>query len=190
LDFGLKHGILRSLDDFHANVTVLPYTTTVDEVLTLDPDGIVISTGPGDPHVLNEQVITLIKVLQTKVPMLAIGLGHELFALANDAALVQLPSEHHGYSHPIQEVVSQRVFYAMQGQGYTVDRATIDREKLFVTHIDLIDDSVQGLRHRDYPAFSVQFFPDAAPGPIEATAIFAEFFETVDDYHHHDDNDD
>lgn len=188
IDFGLKHGILRMLADFDANVTVLPYTTTVDEVLTLDPDGIVLSTGPGDPHRVSEDVLTLIRVLQTKVPLFGIGLGHELLALANDAQLKSLPAEHHGYSHPIQEIVTKHIFYAMQGQGYTVDRASLDRDKLFVTHVDLIDGAVQGLRHRDFPAFSVQFFPDAAPGPLEAADIFTEFFETVAEYQQDDDD--
>lgn len=185
IDFGLKHGILRMLGDFDANVSVLPYTTTVEEVLTLDPDGIVLSTGPGDPRTLPESVLTLIRVLQTKVPMLGIGLGHELFAMANDAELKPLQSEHHGMNHPIQEIISQQIFYAMQGQGYAVDEATINRKKMIVTYRDLVDGAVQGLRHREFPAFSVQFFPDAAPGPLEATAVFADFFETVEDYVEH-----
>ncbi|MBU7455546.1 carbamoyl phosphate synthase small subunit [Leuconostoc fallax] len=185
IDFGLKHGILRMLDDYDANVSVMPYTTTVEEVLTLDPDGIVLSTGPGDPRVLPDSVLTLIRVLQTKAPMLGIGLGHELFALANDAELLPLSSEHHGMNHPIEEIVSRQMMYAMQGQGYAVDPESIDRNKLFVTHRDLVDGAIQGLRHRDYPAFSVQFFPDGAPGPLDATTIFADFFDTVEDYVEH-----
>ena len=185
IDFGLKHGILRMLGDYDANVSVLPYTTSVEEVLTLDPDGIILSTGPGDPRTLPESVLTLIRVLQTKAPLLGIGLGHELFALANGAELKPLPSEHHGMNHPIQEIISRQIFYAMQGQGYAVDDQTIDRKKLFVTYRDLVDGAVQGLRHREFPAFSVQFFPDAAPGPLEATAVFADFFETVEDYVEH-----
>ena len=134
---------------------------------------------------LSERVLTLIRVLQTKVPMLGIGLGHELFAMANDAELKPLQSEHHGMNHPIQEIISQQIFYAMQGQGYAVDEATINRKKMIVTYRDLVDGAVQGLRHREFPAFSVQFFPDAAPGPLEATAVFADFFETVEDYVEH-----
>ena len=185
IDFGLKHGILRMLGDYDANVSVLPYTTSVAEVLTLDPDGIILSTGPGDPRTLPDSVLTLIRVLQSKVPMLGIGLGHELFALANDAELMPLPSEHHGMNHPIQEIITRQIFYAMQGQGYAVDASSINRKKLFVTYRDLVDGAVQGLRHREFPAFSVQFFPDAAPGPLEATTVFADFFETVEDYVEH-----
>ncbi|CAK8054061.1 carbamoyl phosphate synthase small subunit [Eupransor demetentiae] len=182
IDFGLKHGILRSLGDYDANVSVLPYTATVDEVLTLDPDGIILSTGPGNPNDLPESVLTLIRVLQSKAPMLGLGLGHELFALANGATLSTLPAEYHGMNHPIQEIISQEIFYAMQGRGYVVDEDSLDYKKLFVTHRDLVDNSIQGLRHRDYPAFSVQFFPDGGPGPLEASVIFADFFETVEDY--------
>lgn len=182
IDFGLKHGILRMLGDYDSNVSVLPYTTSVEEVLTLDPDGIVLSSGPGDPNSLPESVFTLIRVLQTKAPMLGIGLGHELFAMANGATLNPLVAEYHGMNHPIQEIISQEIFYAMQGRGYVVDDQTVDRKKMFVTHRDLVDQSIQGLRHRDYPAFSVQFFPDGAPGPIEPNVIFADFFETVADY--------
>ena len=173
IDFGLKHGILRMLGDYDANVSVLPYTTSVAEVLTLDPDGIILSTGPGDPRTLPDSVLTLIR------------LGHELFALANDAELMPLPSEHHGMNHPIQEIITRQIFYAMQGQGYAVDASSINRKKLFVTYRDLVDGAVQGLRHREFPAFSVQFFPDAAPGPLEATTVFADFFETVEDYVEH-----
>ncbi|MDF7637083.1 carbamoyl phosphate synthase small subunit [Leuconostocaceae bacterium ESL0958] len=182
IDFGLKHGILRILGEYDANVTVLPYSTTVDEVLTLDPDGIILSTGPGNPEDLPESVLTLIRVLQTKAPLLGVGLGHELFALANGASLQALPAEYHGMNHPIQEIISQQIFYARQGRGYVVDWHSLNANKLFATHRDLVDDSIQGLRHRDFPAFSVQFFPDGAPGPLEASVIITDFFETVADY--------
>lgn len=182
IDFGLKHGILRVLGDYDANVTVLPYTTTVDEVLTLDPDGIILSTGPGNPEDLPDSVLTLIRVLQTKMPLLGLGLGHELLALANGAEIQALPAEYHGMNHPIQEIISQQLFYARQGRGYVIDEDSLDGKKLFVTHRDLVDGSIQGIRLRDNPAFSVQFFPDGAPGPLEANGIFADFFETVADY--------
>ncbi|WEV54003.1 carbamoyl phosphate synthase small subunit [Leuconostocaceae bacterium ESL0723] len=182
IDFGLKHGILRMLDDHEANVSVLPYTTSINEILTLDPDGIILSTGPGNPNSLPESVLTLIRVLQTKAPMLGVGLGHELFALANGAALTALPAEYHGMNHPIQEIITQQIFYAMQGRGYVVDDQTINHKKMFVTYRDLVDNSIQGLRHRDYPAFSVQFFADGAPGPTEANVVYSDFFETVEDY--------
>jgi len=179
IDFGLKNGILRMLSDFDANVTVLPYNATIEEVTNLDPDGIVFSSGPGNPQQVSADIFDLIRHFQTRVPLFGIGLGHELFALANGATLVSMPVEHHGMNHPIREQITNRIMFATQGQGFAVDSDSIKGTHMFVTHIDLTDGVIQGLRHRDYPAFSVQFFPDTAPGPFEATQPFDEFMEMV-----------
>ena len=179
IDFGLKNGILRLLSDFDANVTVLPPDSTIEEVANLDPDGIVLSSGPGNPQALPEAILELIRHYQTRVPLFGIGLGHELFALANGAELMEMPVEHHGMNHPIREQITNRVLFATQGQGFVVVNESLEGLPLLVTYVDLTDGTIQGLRHRDYPAFSVQFFPDAAPGPIEATQVFAEFMEIV-----------
>ncbi|TGE75479.1 carbamoyl phosphate synthase small subunit [Weissella confusa] len=179
LDFGLKNGILRMLSDFDANVTVLPYNATSDEVANLDPDGIVLSSGPGDPRQIPDETFDIIRQFEQRVPMFGIGLGHELFALANGAKLQQMPVEHHGMNHPIREQITNRIMFATQGQGFSVDPDSVRETDMFVTHIDMTDGIIQGLRHRDYPAFSVQFFPDTAPGPIEATQAFDEFMEMV-----------
>lgn len=180
IDFGLKHGILRQLGQRDADVTVLPYTTDPEAVLSLDPDGVIFSTGPGDPRDLPKSVFELMRVLQTRVPLLGIGLGHEIFALANDAQLVELPFEHHGTNHPVSEVITNGLMYVSQGAGYGVDPDSIDHNRLITTHIDAIDGSIQGLRHRDFPAFSVAFFPDSAPGPLEATAVIDDFFDMME----------
>ncbi|MGR6687836.1 carbamoyl phosphate synthase small subunit [Furfurilactobacillus rossiae] len=177
MDFGLKSGILRELAVRDANVTVVPYTTTADDILNLDPDGIILSSEPGDPRDLGKDILTTIKTLETRVPLLGIGLGHELFALANGATIQRLPVAHQGMNHPIREIITNQIMYAAQAEEYGVDRDSINRDQLLITHIDLIDGSIQGLRHRDYPAFSVQFFPDAAPGPWEATQVFDDFIE-------------
>lgn len=179
VDFGLKNGVLRQLSRRKCNVTVLPYTATTDEILRLDPDGVVLSTGPGDPNKLKTSVLKMIREVEAKVPLFAIGLGHELFAMANGAKVQRLPVEHHGMNHPLREVITDHIVYAMQGGGYQVDRETIDRSKLFITYVDMLDNSIQGLRHRQYPAFSVQFFPDGAPGPDETNGLFDEFIEIM-----------
>lgn len=179
IDFGLKHGILRELSKRDCNVTVLPYTASAEDILRLDPDGVILSTGPGSPYDLDKSVIEMIQLIQTQIPLFAIGLGHELFAIANQSQIVKLPAEHHGMNHPIREVVTTHIIYASQGQGYAIDRQSVDRRRLFITHVDLLNDTVQGLRHRSYPAFSVQFFPDGAPGPDEANGLFDEFMETM-----------
>lgn len=180
IDFGLKHGILRQLGQRDADVTVLPYKSDAESVLSLDPDGVIFSTGPGDPRDLPESVFTLMRELQTRVPLLCIGLGHQIFALANGANLVQLDYEHHGNNHPVKEVITNAVLYVPQGAGYVIEPQSVNHEKLITTHFDLIDGTIQGLRHRDYPAFSVAFFPDSAPGPLEATTIIDEFFDMME----------
>ncbi|MFL1695539.1 carbamoyl phosphate synthase small subunit [Weissella kandleri] len=179
IDLGLKNGILRNLRDYDANITVLPHDTTLEQVVNLDPDGIVLSSGPGDPHILSEPLLKLIRTVQSEIPLLGIGLGYELFALANGAELEELTFERHGMNHPIREQITGKIIFANQGNGYVINRASLKATALMVTHMDLMDHSVQGVRHRDYPAFGVQFFPDAAPGPIEATDIFAEYMEIV-----------
>lgn len=179
MDFGLKNGILRELSRRKCNVTVLPYTATADEILRLDPDGVILSSGPGDPHYVRASVLDTIRELQEQVPLFGIGLGHELFALANDAQIAPLKVEHHGMNHPIKEVITDHIVYASQAEGYVVERNSVDRSKLLVTYTDILDNSIQGLRHRHYPAFSVQFFPDGAPGPDETDGLFDEFMETM-----------
>lgn len=179
IDFGLKNGVLRQLSRRKCNVTVLPYTATTDEILRLDPDGVVLSTGPGDPNKLKSSVLKMIREVEAKVPLFAIGLGHELFAMANGARVKRLPVEHHGMNHPLHEIATDHIVYATQGGGFQVDRTTIDRSKLFITYVDMLDNSIQGLRHRQYPAFSVQFFPDGAPGPDETNGLFDEFIEIM-----------
>lgn len=179
VDFGLKNGILRELSRRRLNVTVLPYTASADQILRLDPDGVVLSSGPGDPHSLKSSVLEMIRQVQSQVPLMAIGLGHELFALANGAQVDRLPIENHSMNHPIKEIMTDQIDYANQAQGYEVKRDSVDRSKLFVTHVDLLNNSVQGLHHLRYPAFSVQFFPDGAPGPDETDPIFDQFVDMM-----------
>lgn len=179
VDFGLKNGVLRELSRRKCNVTVLPYTATAEEILRLDPDGVVLSSGPGDPNSIKRSVLEMIQQIQTKVPLFAIGLGHELFAIANGATVERNPVEHHGMNHPLKEIITDHIVYANQGGGYRIDPHTVDRSQLFITYVDLIDDSIQGLRHRHYPAFSVQFFPDGAPGPDETDGLFDEFLDMM-----------
>ncbi|KIO95816.1 Carbamoyl-phosphate synthase small chain [Levilactobacillus brevis] len=121
----------------------------------------------------------MIRTVQAEIPLFAIGLGHELFALANGAELKMLPVEYHGSGHPIRRIVTNDIIYATQGQGYAVVAKSIDRDRLITTYVDLINGTVQGLRHRDFPAFSVQFFADGAPGPHESRDLFDEFMEAM-----------
>lgn len=118
VDFGLKNGILRELSRRKCNITVLPYTATVDQIMRLDPDGVVLSSGPGDPHSLKKSVLKMIQELQERVPLFGIGLGHELFAMANGVQVDRVPVEIHGMNHPIKEIITDHVVYANQGPAF------------------------------------------------------------------------
>ncbi|UDM32718.1 carbamoyl phosphate synthase small subunit [Lentilactobacillus laojiaonis] len=179
IDFGLKFGVLRELSKRKCNVTVVPYDTSSERILDLDPDGIVLSTGPGNPNDIKPGVLEMIRNVQSEVPLIAFGLGHELFAIANGAKLNPLFIEHHGSNHPIREIITNELLFADQEQGYQIDFKSVDHSKLFITYLDLINGSIQGLRHRDYPAVSFQFSPDGSPGPKDRDDIFDDFIETM-----------
>ncbi|WKN28628.1 carbamoyl phosphate synthase small subunit [Apilactobacillus kunkeei] len=179
IDFGLKYGILRKLADLDCNVIVMPFDTSSQEIFDLDPDGVVLSTGPGSPRDLPDSVLQMIRDVQKEIPMFAMGLGHELFALANDANVYKLDGEHHGSNHPIRQIITNQIIYASQSEGYAVDPKSIIHDQLLITYVDLVNGTVQGIRHRDYPAFSVQFSPDGGPGPQDSADLFEEFLENV-----------
>ena len=177
VDFGLKHSILRELSKRQCNLTVLPYNTTAEEILELSPDGVMLTNGPGDPKDVPE-AIEMIQEIQGKVPIFGICLGHQLFSLANGADTYKIG--HRGLNHPVREIATGRIDFTSQNHGYAVDEATIDPEKLLVTHVEVNDGTVEGVRHRDYPAFTVQYHPDAAPGPHDGLHLFDEFMELMD----------
>ena len=163
IDFGLKHSILRELSKRNCNLTVLPYNTDAKTILSLAPDGVMLTNGPGDPKDVPE-AIEMIREIQGKIPIFGICLGHQLFAL----------------NHPVREIATGRIDFTSQNHGYAVDEKTVDPDQLLITHVEVNDGTVEGIRHRHYPAFSVQFHPDAAPGPHDALHLFDEFMEMMD----------
>lgn len=179
LDFGLKEGIVRQLAQRDCNVIVLPFDTSYQEIIDLDPEGIILSTGPGSPHEIDDSVLTTINQLEHALPVFGMGLGHELLAMANGASVYRMKLGHHGSNHPIKKIITNQIIYANQAQDYAVDPDSIDTSKLIVTYIDLINGTVQGIRHRDYPAFSVQFSPDGSSGPTDSIDLFDEFLESI-----------
>lgn len=179
IDFGLKHSIMREFSKRQCNLTVLPYNTTAKEILELSPDGVMLTNGPGDPKSVPE-AIDMIQGIQGKVPIFGICLGHQLFSLANGADTFKMKFGHRGLNHPVREIATGRVDFTSQNHGYAVDDNTIDPEKLIVTHVEINDGTIEGVRHRHYPAFSVQFHPDAAPGPHDALYLFDEFIEMME----------
>ncbi len=180
VDFGLKHSILRELVKRDCNITVVPYDTTAEEILALDPDGVMLSNGPGNPDDVPE-VLEMIRGIQGKIPIFGICMGHQLFAKANGAKTYKMKFGHRGFNHAVREIATGRVDFTSQNHGYAVAREELP-EELMITHEEINDKSVEGVRHKYHPAFSVQFHPDAAPGPHDASYLFDEFMELIDSF--------
>lgn len=179
VDYGSKHSILRELAARDCNTIVLPYTATAEDILRLKPDGVLLSNGPGDPEVMKDAV-EMIKEVEKHLPVFGICLGHQLLALANGAKTFKMKFGHRGFNHPVREIATGRIAFTSQNHGYAVDPASIDNTQLIVTHKEINDGTVEGIRHKYYPAFSVQFHPDAAPGPSDAVDIFDDFMHMID----------
>jgi carbamoyl-phosphate synthase small subunit len=172
-DFGLKRTILRRLVDHGCKVTVVPATTTAAEALALGPDGVFYSNGPGDPAATAYAVETL-RGLVGRVPVFGICLGHQLMGLALGGRTYKLPFGHHGANHPVRHIPSGRVEITSQNHGFAVDPDSLPAEAE-ITHINLNDQTVEGLRHEGLSCFSVQYHPEAGPGPHDATYLFHTF---------------
>ena len=177
-DFGLKRNILRKLVDHGCRVTVVPADTPADAVLDLGPDGVFLSNGPGDPAALHYAVRNINQLLG-KTPMFGICLGHQLMGLAVGGETYKLPYGHHGSNHPVKDLRDGHVQITSQNHGFAVSPESLPAD-VEVTHRNLNDGTVEGLRHTRYPAFSVQYHPEAAPGPHDADPLFSEFVELMD----------
>jgi carbamoyl-phosphate synthase small subunit len=179
VDYGMKHGILRELNQRGCDIVVVPHSATAEEVLQLKPDGIMLSNGPGDPKDVSN-AIEMIKGVLGRVPLFGICLGHQLFALACGADTEKMKFGHRGSNHPVKELKSGRVDITAQNHGYTVNEDSIKNTELEVTHIALNDGTVEGLRHKQFPAFTVQYHPEASPGPEDANGLFDQFLNLIE----------
>ncbi len=173
-DFGVKRNILRLLSEQGCRVTVVPATTTSGEVLALEPDGVFLSNGPGDPEPCAYAITAIRELLDAGVPLFGICLGHQLLALAGGARTVKMKFGHHGANHPVQDLASGNVLITSQNHGFAVDEASLPAN-IRATHRSLFDGSLQGLRFTDRPAFGFQGHPEASPGPHDIAALFDEF---------------
>jgi carbamoyl-phosphate synthase small subunit len=178
LDFGLKHSTMRELVKRNCRLTVLPYTASAEEILELSPDGVLLTNGPGNPESIT-QVIPVIQAIQGKLPLFAIALGHQLFALANGAKIYKMPFGHHG-NHPVRHLPTGKVHFTSQGHTYNVEKESLSSDVLEVTYTEINDGTIEGLKHKQYPAISVQFQPDAAPGTHDALYLYDEFIAMMD----------
>ncbi|MUG64683.1 MULTISPECIES: glutamine-hydrolyzing carbamoyl-phosphate synthase small subunit [Paenibacillus] len=178
VDFGAKSGILRELTSRGCDVIVVPHNVTADEIRRLHPDGIQLSNGPGDPKDV-PYAVEMVKELLGEYPIFGICLGHQLFALAAGANTEKLKFGHRGGNHPVKELASGRCFITSQNHGYTVNEDSIQGTDLEVTHINNNDKTVEGLKHKKFPAFSVQYHPEAAPGPHDSSYLFDDFLNMI-----------
>lgn len=178
MDFGYKKNILRSLMIRNCDVVVVPYNTTLEVIQSFRPDGILLSNGPGDPKDIPE-VLPVIKELQQEYPLFAICMGHQLFALANGANTEKLKFGHRGGNHPVKDLALNKVFMSSQNHGYAVTTESVKNSQLEITQINLNDSTVEGLKHKTLPAFSVQYHPEACPGPEDTAWLFDNFLSSL-----------
>lgn len=173
-DFGVKRNILRLLVDHGCRVTVVPAQTSAKDVLALQPDGVVLSNGPGDPEPCTYAIKAAQELLEKNIPIFGICLGHQLLGLACGARTIKIKFGHHGANHPVEDLKTKKVFITSQNHGFAVDESSLPKE-LRPTHRSLFDGTLQGIEHINKPAFSFQGHPEASPGPKDVNELFAKF---------------
>ncbi len=179
MDFGAKRNIARSLNERGCEVTIYPAKTKAKEILATNPDGIMLSNGPGDPKECMEIIEQLKELYASSVPIFAICLGHQLMALATGADTHKMKYGHRGANHPVKDLKSGKVYISSQNHGYVVDETTINPEIAEVGFINVNDKTVEGLRYKNKNIFTVQFHPEACPGPQDSNALFDEFMNMI-----------
>ena len=181
-DFGIKRNILRLFEEQGCRVTVVPSTTPASEVLNRAPDGVFLSNGPGDPAAVEYAPGTIKELAAAGVPIFGICLGHQLLGLTFGGSTIKMPYGHRGGNHPVKELSTGRVLITSQNHGFAVtgdEQGVPGAPELEVTHVNLNDGTIEGIKHRDQPVFGVQYHPEAAPGPHDARPLFQEFMDTV-----------
>ncbi|HEX4535729.1 MAG TPA: glutamine-hydrolyzing carbamoyl-phosphate synthase small subunit [Candidatus Acidoferrum sp.] len=177
-DYGIKQNILRMLIDHHCEVLVVPAQTSAEEVLGLGPDGVFLSNGPGDPEPVDYAVQNIRKLIG-KIPVFGICLGHQLCGLALGGKTFKLKFGHHGSNHPVQNLLTQKIEITAQNHGFCVDPESLPSSDVEITHVNLNDHTNEGMRHKSLPLFSVQYHPEASPGPHDSHYLFTQFTDMM-----------
>ena len=179
IDFGVKMNILRHLVNLNAEVTVLSENAKIEDINKIKPDGIFLSNGPGDPSATEKKCKgLLLAILSFKIPVFGICIGHQLIGLSFGAKTTKMSQGHRGANHPVKNLSNNKVEITSQNHGYMIDKDTLP-ECLEITHLSLFDGSIEGLRHKSLPIFSVQYHPEASPGPTESSYLFQEFLNLI-----------
>ncbi|MDP3981402.1 MAG: glutamine-hydrolyzing carbamoyl-phosphate synthase small subunit [Chlamydiota bacterium] len=179
LDFGVKTNILRCLRDLGCRLEVLPAQTSVKDIMSDNPDGVFLSNGPGDPAAVTYAIAT-VKELIGKIPIFGICLGHQILGLASGGRTFKLKFGHRGANQPVLEKATSSIAITAQNHGFAVEQDSLDQDAVEITHVNLNDGTVEGFRHRHVPAFSVQYHPEASPGPHDAYYLFQKFIELME----------
>jgi carbamoyl-phosphate synthase small subunit len=178
-DFGVKRNILRRLVSYGCKLSVVPSKFTAEQVLAMNPDGIFLSNGPGDPAAVRYAIQNIKKLIGRK-PIFGICLGHQLLGLALGGKTFKLKFGHRGANHPVKNLLTNEIEITSQNHGFAVDPATLDSAKIEITHVNLNDGTNEGFRHRELPVFCVQYHPEASPGPHDSDYLFAQFVEMME----------
>jgi carbamoyl-phosphate synthase small subunit len=179
IDYGIKSSILHYLQQYVKEIVVLPAHSNFEQIMRNQPLGVLLSNGPGDPAVLHDAVVTARQLVESGLPTFGICLGHQILGLACGARVSKMRFGHHGGNHPVKDLELDKVFITSQNHGYCVEFDQFPTERLAVTHINLNDQSIEGFRHLHAPVMSVQFHPEASPGPHDANYIFERFMQTA-----------
>ncbi len=179
VDCGVKLGIIKSLNAAHCNVTVVPFNTTAEEILFMKPDGILLSNGPGDPEDVTP-VIETAGALRGKLPIFGICLGHQILSIAYGAKTYKLKFGHRGGNHPVMEIATNKIDITSQNHSYAVDETSLSNTKLYVSHKNLLDNTVEGVSCAEDLAFGVQYHPESCPGPEDSGYLFGRFIENME----------